>query len=82
MSEYLNKDKVYHKAKEYWEGHLKNVMPFEVYYEQIKDQLNIYYSLPDDDKRKFLDTRMMLLNKAEREIKKMKETYYKMKDKK
>jgi hypothetical protein len=82
VSEFLNDNKVYKMAKEMWEKFFKNSMTFDTYFLQIKDQLNIYYSLPDEDKRKFLETRMMLLGKAEREIEKVKRDIYKTKDKK
>jgi hypothetical protein len=81
--DYLNDNKVYKQARDMYDKYFKSSgMTFDQYYLQIKDQLNIYYSLPDEDKRKFLDTRMMLLGKAEREIEKIKRDVYKMKDKK
>jgi hypothetical protein len=83
MSEFLNDNKMYKMARDMYDKYFKSSgMTFDQYYLQIKDQLNIYYSLPDEDKRKFLDTRMMLLGKAEREIEKIKRDVYKMKDKK
>lgn len=75
--EMLNDNKLYKQAREFWEKFVKVTgISWDAYYLQIKDQMNIYYSLPDSDKRKFLDTRMMLLGKAERAIQKVKEEHY------
>lgn len=78
MSEYVNQDKVYKELRKFWEEYVKCTgISFDAYYEQVKDQINIYYSLPAEDRKKFMDTRMMLLGKAEREIAKTKDMYYK-----
>jgi len=46
MAQYVDEKKVYKKAKEIWKKHFKNIMSFDSYYLQVKNDIIMWFSLP------------------------------------
>ena len=80
-AEKLDENKVYKMAKDFWANHLKNIMTWDDYYDQIKEQIKIYIALPQEDKPKFMNMLNNRVQRTDREIQKMKQdkAFYKNK---
>ena len=47
MSKYVDERKVYKLAKEIWKKHFAGIMSFDEYYAQVKNDIIIWFSMPD-----------------------------------
>jgi Tfp pilus assembly protein PilN len=72
----VDENKFYKQAKEFWEKHFKGTMSFDVYMAQVYEKIKAYEVMPTEDKQKFIQSQIKLLDKATHEIKKFKEERY------
>jgi hypothetical protein len=73
MSEYLNENKVYKMAKEIWSKYFKNIMSFDSYYAQVKDDIIMWFSLPPNLRPLFQRYKENTVNLTYYQLKKLKE---------
>lgn len=68
-----DENKVLRMAKEIWKSHFAGIMPFEMYYMQIKPEVELYLNLKSVDKKLYLNYKRGLVKMTLHQLDRLRE---------
>jgi len=57
----INENALYHKCRDIWQKHFSNIIPFNQYYFQVRNQVRIYSRLSTCDKIMFMEAQTNIM---------------------